>query len=114
MKGTTVTLYERTQIGTDDFGAPVFSETPVSVKNVLIGQPDSEDIATATDLYGKKLSCVLGVPKGDIHVWQDCRVDWRDAYGREHHLRVVGFPVTGIEANVPGPWHKKVRCEEIE
>ena len=35
MRGMTVTLYEQTQTSTDAFGAPVYTETPVTVDNVL-------------------------------------------------------------------------------
>ena len=31
MRGDNVTLYEKTQTGTDPFGAPVYAETPVTV-----------------------------------------------------------------------------------
>ena len=36
IRGISVTLYERTQTGTDAFSAPVFRESPVEVKNVLV------------------------------------------------------------------------------
>lgn len=113
IKGVTVTLYEKTQTTTDGFGAPVMAETATNVPNVLVGQPDTDEIIQATQLYGKRLSCWLGIPKGDTHIWQDRRVSWTDAYGRTIQLQTFGIPVTGIEANVPGPWHMKVRAEVI-
>ena len=111
--GIPVTLFERTQSGEDAFGAPIWTETPVRVDNVLVGQPTTEEITQATQLYGKRLSCWLGIPKGDGHSWEDRQVEWTDAYGRTIRLRTFGIPVTGIEANVPGPWHMKVRAEVI-
>ena len=114
IKGTTVTLYVPTQTGTDAFGAPVCAETPVAVPNVLIGEPSSEEITTALDLYGKRIRAVLGIPKGDTHEWTDRRVEWTDAYGATHTMQTVGFPEVGIEANVPGPWHKKVKVAAYE
>ena len=115
MRGVTVTLYVKTGTSeTDAFGAPIYTETPTTVDNVLIGEPTTDDITTATDLYGKRLACVLGIPKGDTHDWKDVRIEWTDAYGTTHKLRSFGFPITGVETLVPTPWHMKVRCEEIE
>lgn len=115
IQGTTVTLYEAIQSGVDPFGAPIYTETETQVENVLIGQPTSEDISAVTEstqLYGKVLKCILGIPKGDTHDWKDKKVSWTDSYGNTHIMRTFGFPITGIEANIPGPWHMKVRCEE--
>lgn len=109
--GTAVTLFETTQTGTDEFGAPIYEETPVTVEDVLISEPSSDDIATSTSMYGKVISCVLGIPKGDMHDWTDKKVSWTDAYGQTFTMKTFGFPVTGIEDNIPLRWHKKVRCE---
>ncbi len=110
----TVTLYEKTQAGTDPFGAPVWEETPTPVENVLVGQPTTEEITASADLGGKRIDYVLAIPKGDGHEWKDRRVEWTDAYGRTVRCETIGFPVTGVEALVPGPWHMKVRCCRIE
>ena len=114
MRGITVTLYERTQSGTDAFHAPVWAETPVEVANVLIGEPSTDDIVSSTELYGKRIEYMLGIPKGDTHEWRDSRVTWTDACGIEHRVMTFGFPITGVEALIPGPWHMKVRCEAVE
>lgn len=112
MRGVTVTLYEQTVTGYDAFGAPVITETATQVPDVLVGEPSTEDITTTTQLYGKTLVCMLGIPKGDSHDWQDKKVSWTDAYGTTHVLKTFGFPITGVEANIPTRWHKKVRCEK--
>jgi len=114
MRGTTVTLYEQTITGYDSFNAPIYEETPVKVADVLIGEPSTDDITTSTDLYGKSIICMLGIPKGDTHDWQDKKVAWTDDYGRTHVLKTFGYPITGIEANIPTRWHKKVRCAAYE
>lgn len=113
MRGITVTLYERVQSGTDAFNAPVYTETPVQVENVLVGQPETDDITASIELYGKQIRYMLGIPKGDTHDWKDKKVEWTDNYGT-HTVMTFGFPITGIEANVPTPWHMKVRCEAYE
>ena len=111
LRGITVTLYEKTKTGTDEFGAPIYKETPVTVDDVLVSEPSSDDITTSTSTYGKIISCILGIPKGDTHNWMDSKVEWTDAYGQKYTMKTFGFPITGIEANIPLRWHKKVRCE---
>ena len=109
MQGVSVTLYERTQTGEDAFGDPVFSTKAATVGNVLIGQPTTDEITSSIDLYGKKIEYMLGLPKGDTHVWEDCVVEF---FGRKY--QVFGCVIEGIEANIPTPWHKKVRVCRYE
>ena len=104
MIGADVILYERLQTGVDAFGDPVWTEVPVTVHNVLIGQPTTEEVTSSIDLYGVKLEYMLGLPKGDAHAWEGCRVDF---FGQK--FRVFGAVIQGIEANIPTPWHHKVR-----
>ena len=112
--GTTVTLYETRQTGVDGFNVPIYEDVPVTVDNVLVGEPSADDMATSTAMYAKTIKYMLGIPKGDTHDWTDKKVSWTDAYGTTHTVRTFGFPITGIEANIPGLWHKKVRCEAYE
>ena len=113
MRGTTVTLYELVTTSTaDEFGVPIYTEKTTTVDDVLVGEPTTEDIATSTALYKKEIRYMLGIPKGDTHDWQDKKVSWTDAYGRTHVCKTFGYPITGIEANIPTRWHMKVRCED--
>lgn len=115
MRGVTVTLYVKTGTSESDaFGRPIYTETPKAVENVLVGEPTSEEILAATDLYGKRIRWMLAVPKGDTNDWQDVRIDWTDASGVTHKMHSIGFPIMGVESLIPTAWHKKVRCEEIE
>lgn len=109
MKGITVTLWERTQTGTDAFNDPVYALTSTTVDNVLVGQPTTDEVTSSTDLYGKKIEYMLGIPKGDTHDWTDTAVEF---FGRTY--RTFGDVIEGIEANVPTPWHKKVRVCRYE
>lgn len=113
INGTTVTLYEETITGYDSFKAPIKTLVPVEVDNVLVGEPSTDDITSSVSMYGKKISYMLAIPKGDTHDWTDKIVEWTDAYGNVHRCRTFGVPITGIEANIPPviPWHMKVRCE---
>ena len=111
IKGITVTLYETASTSKDPFGAPILIETPVQVDNVLIGEPSTDDVASSTQLYGRVIQYMLGIPKGDAHDWVNKKVEWSDSYGT-HTVKTFGFPITGIEEMVPGDWHMKVRCEQ--
>lgn len=102
-----VTLYERTQTGTDEFNRPVYSETPVVVENVLVGEPSTEDITNDLTMYGKHLAYTLAIPKGDTHDWTDvCVGFWGQMF------RTYGRPTQGIEANIPLDWNAKVKVEQ--
>lgn len=106
MKGITVQLIVKTQTSTDPFGAPIYSEELVSVNDVLVGSPSSEDVISTLDLTGKRIAFVLGIPKGDTHIWEDTDVIiWGERY------RTIGYPETGIQDNIPLRWGQNVKVE---
>ena len=109
MKGVTVTLYQKTRTGVDALNNPTFTTTPVSVSNVLVGEPTTDDVTSSISLYGKRIVYMLGLPKGDAHDWTDTTVE---IFGET--FRTFGDTIQGIEANVPTPWHRKVRVERCE
>ena len=106
MKGTTVQLVVKTQSGTDAFGAPVYTEELVSVADVLVGSPTTDDVTSTLNLYGKKIEYVLGIPKGDTHDWIDAEVViWGERF------RTIGYPTTGEQENIPLRWGQNVKVE---
>lgn len=107
--GVSVDLLVKTQTGEDDYGQPIFSEEWVTVENVLVGQPEADEVTNTLNLTGKKLDFVLGIPKGDTHDWEDTEVV---IFGRKY--RTVGATVMGIEKLVPTAWHKKVMVTRYE
>ena len=118
MVGITVTLYERQRAtaGTppapafDVFGDAVYAYgTAQSVANVLVGQPTAEEIQDSINLCGKAAEFMLGIPKGDAHAWEDSKIEF---FGQT--WRAIGPVIQGIEANVPTPWHKKIRVVRYE
>ena len=109
IKGITVRLCVKEQTSTDPFNNPVFSENWVDVENVLVAPSTSDDITTSQDLYGKKAVYTLAIPKGDTHEWKDTLVEF---FGQR--FRTFGFPVQGIDENIPLDWNKKVMVEAYE
>ena len=106
IKGITVTLYEKTRSGEDDFNAPIYTETPVQVENVLVTPVSAEDIINDLQLYGKRAVYELSIPKGDTHQWEDRTVEF---FG--HKWRTFGFCREWIEENLPLNWNKKIKVE---
>lgn len=107
--GTTISLLTKTQIGTDDFNAPVYAWSEEEVENVLVGEPTAQERIDDLNLTGRSLAYVLGIPKGDTHNWENQRVR---IFG--HLYQTYDIPVRGIEANIPLQWHLKVKCERYE
>lgn len=106
IRGITVRLYVKTQTGTDEFNAPIYTETSVDVENVLVGEPVSEDIVNSLQLYGKHIAYTLGIPKGDEHDWDNVTVEF---FGQK--FRTYGGVTQGIEDMIPLVWNKKVKVE---
>ena len=109
LKGIDITLYTKTQTGTDAFHTPVYEETPVTVHNVLVGEPSAEEITTELQLTGRRLAYTLAIPKGDAHDWNDVQVEF---FGQR--FRTCGGVVQGIERMIPLRWNKKVQVVRDE
>lgn len=106
MRGISITLYEKTQTGADEFGAAIYTETAVTVDNVLVAPVSGDEVLETLNLTGKKAVYQLAIPKGDAHSWENCRVSF---FGQS--FRVIGAAVEGIEALIPLSWNRKVVVE---
>ena len=110
MRGITVTLYDRAQTGTDALNKPIYTETPVTVDNVLVAPSSMVEVLEQFSLDGRKGEYVMAIPKGDTHEWISGKkvsffgVDWR----------IIEMPEEGIEWLIPLGWNKKVRVERYE
>ena len=109
MQGIDIIRYTKTQTGVDGFGAPIYSEAPEVVHNVLIGEPATEDIVNDLQLYGKRLAYTLALPKGDDRDWDNVTVEF---FGQT--FRTYGAVTEGIEAMIPLRWNRKVKVERFE
>lgn len=109
IKGIDITLYEQTPAEPDDFGAERYTETPVTVSNVLVAPATSQEVLETINLYGKKAVYTMAIPKGDEHDWKDKRVSF---FGEDWHT--FGIPLIGIECDIPLDWNMKVMAERYE
>lgn len=109
LQGITIQIAIQSQAGTDWAGSPVYEESFEAVKNVLVGEPSTDDITQALDLYGKKVAYTLAIPKGDNHNWTDTKVVLPEPFAGTY--MTIGYPTAGIEANIPLSWNKKVKVE---
>lgn len=109
IKGITVTLINRVEVGKDPIGEPIYDEVPIEVENVLVSPTSSDDIVNNFELYGKKAVYTLAIPKGDTNNWTDVKVEF---FGET--WRTFGIPLEGIEAMIPLDWNKKVQVERYE
>lgn len=106
MKGMTIQLVQQTQTGTDEFNKPIYTEELVNVDDCLVGQPSADDVANVLALYGKKIAYTIGIPKGDTHNWTDAEIVM---FGGR--FRAIGYPETGIQANIPLRWGQNIKVE---
>ena len=109
MKGIPITLYNKKEIGRDEFNKPIYDEVPETVRNVLIEAINSTEVLEMLSLTGRKAVYRLGIPKGDTHDWNDKKVSF---FGQD--FRTIGIPVEGIEEMIPLEWNKKVTVERYE
>lgn len=109
MRGISIILHDRTQTGVDAFNFPVYTDSPVTVENVLVGQPTANEQIDALDLYGRKAVYTLGIPKGDTHDWSAGKQV--EFFGRT--WEIFGMPVKGIDALVPTAWNTKVMVTNL-
>ena len=107
MRGISVILYDRVEVGRDRMNVPIFEEIPIQVDNVLIAPTSATEVLDTLNLTGKKAVYTLAIPKGDAHTWEDRRVSFFN-----DEWRVISFPTEGLEHLIPLSWNKKVQVEK--
>lgn len=109
IRGIDVILVETEQSGTDQLGNPIYTETEITVSNVLVYPAGSSDVLSSLDLYGKKAIYNLAIPKGDTNDWENKKVKFFDKT-----WKTFGFVTQGIEEMIPLSWNKQISVERYE
>ena len=107
--GIPITLIDKQTVSTDPFGSPVVKDVEITIDNVIVAPATTEDVTSQMSLTGKKISYTIGIPKGDMHDWENKEVRF---FGKR--WRTVGIPLEGIEELIPLEWNKKVMVERYE
>ena len=107
--GIPITLIDKQVVSVDPFGSPVVKDVEILVDNVLVAPATTEDVTSQMSLTGKKISYTIGIPKGDMHDWEEKEVRF---FGKR--WKTVGIPLEGIESMMPLEWNKKVMVERYE
>lgn len=106
IKGITVTLITKKEVGRDPFNRPIYEDVEIEVDNVLVSPVSTDDIVNTLELTGKKAVYTLAIPKGDTNDWEDAEVIF---FGQR--WRTIGLPTEGIDHLIPLDWNKKVMVE---
>lgn len=106
IKGITVTLINKKEVGRDPFNRPIYEDVEIEVDNVLVSPVSTDDIVNTLELTGKKAVYTLAIPKGDTNDWEDAEVIF---FGQR--WRTFGMVTEGIEHLIPLDWNKKVMVE---
>ena len=110
IKGITVQLIVKTADGTDALNHTVYKTETVDVDDGLVGEPSHEEIVNTHAVYGKIAKYSLAIPKGDENSWVDTEVILPAPFSGKY--KTIGFPIAGIDANIPLRWNKKVLIEQ--
>jgi hypothetical protein len=111
IRGIQIILNEPTVTGTDDFNRDEITPVPVTIDNVVVGQPSSEDVFNEMNLSGKRVAYNLCIPAGDTHNWKDAVVEF---YGKK--FRTIGEPTQYMDGFMGKdfPWNKQIKVEAYE
>lgn len=101
--GIDVILYNETVTGYDPFGNELKELIPEVVSNVVVSQPNSDEIVSSTSLHGKEATYILFIPKGDKHHWEDRTVEF---FGEK--WKTFGFATEFIDDLCPLAWNKRI------
>nr|DAT56230.1 MAG TPA: Minor capsid protein [Caudoviricetes sp.] len=103
IKGITVTLINKIEVGKDPLNSPIYEEKKIQVENVLVSPLTTDEITNSLNLYGKKIVYTLAIPKGDKNEWENQEVIFFNK-----KFKTFGSVTEGIEDMIPLNWNKKV------
>ena len=103
----TVSLIQKSQTSTDDFGAPIYSESEIAIDGACVYPTSSEDMTDTLNLTGKKSVYTVCIPKGDANNWTNTKVMIRG-----EAFKTIGAPISWTET--PLEWNKRIEVERYE
>src|SRR5690554_2138688 len=109
IKGITVTLVSKKEVGRDPFNRPIYEDVEIEVDNVLVSPVSTEDIVNINELTGKKAVYTLAIPKGVENDWENAEVIFFN-----QRWKTFGFVTQGIDHLIPLDWNKKVMVKRYE
>src|SRR5690625_3734957 len=109
IKGITVTLINKKEVGREPCNKPSYEDVEIKVDNVLVSPTSAEDIANPLDFTDKEAVYTLAITKGDENDWENAEV-----YFFGQRWRTFGFVTQGIDHLIPLDWNKKVMVERYE
>lgn len=111
ISGEPIILYEQSVTGKDDFNRDIVTEIPITIDNVVIGQPTTDDITSEINLSGKTIAYVLAIPADDDHTWENRTVEF---WGKK--WKTIGVPMKYMDGFMGSdfPWNAKVKVEKYE
>ncbi len=80
---------------------------PETISNVLIGEPNSQDMTNFSDESGL-ITYILAIPKGDSHVWTDRKISF---FGENFRTMAIRFRESRRTFRLHGI--KKSRCSDL-
>jgi len=109
IEGISIILHKRVEGDVDPFNHPTVSYEDITIDDVLVGNPSTEDYTNILNMYGKRVAYTLAIPKGDTNDWVNALVTLPEPFPGVY--RTIGEPIAGIEANIPLRWNKKILLE---
>src|SRR5690625_7633522 len=94
IKGITVTLINKQEIGRDPFDKPIVEDVETEVDNVLVSPTSTDEIVNQLNIDGKKAVYTLAIPNDDVNNWAD-----GEGLSFGARWRTFGIPIQG-RANV--------------
>lgn len=108
MKGEQVTVWRKTQTGTDGMGEPEYTWAGEQVQNCLVRPYTGEDVTESPHIEGVRVDYTIAFPKtyAGRNTLRGCKVSFRNIT-QDDALLVVGAP--DITSPCPTAWDTLVK-----
>lgn len=104
MRGETVTVIRRVEVGRDPGNSPIYADEEEPVADVLVAPGPRTDLAESARPEGVEVRFTLHFPKTFTGELRGAAISVRG----EEPLRVIGSPRPYTRGNCPTRWHMPV------